>query len=453
MEYFAPKAFSYFYDVIVCTEAKPKEVRSRFWVYTYNSLNNEKGNYPDTWPKALMEFSTSKGTVYNVTFTCGQEEKGAGDEEMETRGHWHIQGYIELDKDINFTVLKKAFNTRIHWAKRNGTAHQAEHYATKDEDCKKWPMQEGEVRDKSTEFTFGEIDKNQGQGARNDINPAKAIILDPTIKNKKKRLAQDCPDAVVKFHKGLTTLAQWAGISLDDPDDCDEPREVYIIYGPAGTGKTLMARRLTHGKSVYVPQENNSNLISFETYNGEEWILLEDYDPGCIGLGALKRMTDPNNTCVLPSRGSGSSVTARHRGVVITCNHAPESWVDGLKGQEEWNAIKRRCVEIIHAMPDGWIYRISNKAKPPQYPILEAWAKKNGLWRERRGKSRLELIEEEDAKEAPPEPEEAQASQEYGIAQAPQASQLDWPDEQEARYLPLPKKKVVVDLTEDSDSD
>lgn len=424
-----------------------KEIRSKYWCYTYNALENIKGNYPDVWPKSVMDFNTMRST-YTVTFTCGQEEKG------ET-GNYHMQGYIELDKDINFSSLKKAFNERIHWEKRKGTAKEAEHYATKDEDCKKWPMKKNEERFKETEFTEGTMTDNS-QGKRNDIDAAKKIITDTTIKNKKKRLAEECPATVVKFHKGLQVYAQWSGVSLDEPDDLTEPKEVYIIFGPAGTGKTLMARRLTFGKTVYVPQENNSNNISFETYNGEEWILLEDYDPGCISLGALKRMTDPNNTCVLPSRGSGSCPIARHRGVVITCNHAPESWVDGLKGQTEWEAINRRCVEIIHAQHDGWIYRKMNKTKPPQLPILEEWARKNGLWRERRGKSRLQMILDEDEKmaQAAAGPE-AQASQEYGLPQASQASQLDWPEpeEQEARYLPWPKTSKAIDLTEDSDSD
>ena len=208
-----------------------------------------------------MEFHTQRST-YAVTFTCGQEEKGSGKAKKEqTRGHWHIQGYMELDKDINFSTLKKAFNNRIHWEKRQGTAQQAEHYATKDEDCKTWPMEDGEVRDKTTEFTFGTISEVT-QGKRSDLDACKKIITDPTIKNKKKRLAEECPTAVVKFHKGLQVYAQWSGVSLDEPDDLTEPKEVYIIFGPAGTGKTLMARRLTFGKTVYVPQENNSNNIS-----------------------------------------------------------------------------------------------------------------------------------------------------------------------------------------------
>lgn len=397
-------------------------------MFTHHATDNTKGHYDAKWPNKLQAFKTQRA-VYNITFLVFQEEKGHGDEQEENpelRGKYHIQGYLELDHECTFSSLKAAFNKRIHWEKRFGTAEQAEDYCSK-EDTQVVDGLKGKFGVRSTVT----------QGQRTDLKRPLEIIDDDTVLDKKAKLADECGPVVVKYHKGLETYAQWKGKKLE-VDRGTKAREVYIIYGDSGCGKSLMAQRLIKDDSYYIPQQNMHGDLSFETYRREKWILLEDYRPGTIGLDALKRMTDTYN-CVLPARGSGSSPAALHDGVIITSNHPPSEWVGDTHNGEHLKALQRRAKEIICAKHTGWVYEKSKRSLPPQMPKLEAWARSRGIWQEEEKTSALDRIflENEIGVE---EPQEAQVEEEL--------SQV----EQEARYLPLPKR-VQIDLTQDSDEE
>jgi len=359
--------------------------RSKYWCFTHIATDNVQGNYELKWPDRLCMFKTER-SKRNITFLVYQEELGKGSEDKQD-GKYHIQGYLELDQDIEFMSLKRAFSKRIHWEKRFGTAEQAEDYCTKEE-TRVLDGLSGKFGERSTVT----------QGQRNDLKKAEDILKDPKVKNKKRKLAEECGSTVVKYHKGLETLANWLEIDMVEKRG-DKEREVYIIWGDAGCGKSLYAKRLIGDDSYYQPQQNAAGALSFESYSGQKWILLEDYSPGTIGLDALKRMTDSYD-CVLPARGSGSSPAALHDGVIITSQHNPSEWVGDTLNQQHLIALKRRCTEIIHAQNSGWSFEISKRTLPPQLPMLEAYFRKRGTWRAEKQKSRLELIMEEEHKDA-----------------------------------------------------
>lgn len=380
--------------------------RSKYWCFTHQATENKQGQYELKWPDRLCMFKSQRAK-YNITFLVYQEERGHGDEKEENeelRGHYHIQGYMELDKDIERQTLSKIFSKRIHWEKRFGTAQQAEDYCTK-EDTRVVDGLNGKFGERST----------VGQGQRTDLLACQKIIDDPTIKNKKRKLAEECGAAVVKYSKGLEAYALWKGVDLE-PSRENKAREVYIIWGAAGHGKTLFGKRLIGLDSYYQPQQNAARQLSFEDYAGQKWILLEDYDPGTISLGALKRMTDFGD-CVLPGRGAGSSRRAMHDGVIITSNSNPANWaeVEGTLNKEHYKAIERRCAEVIQVTEMGqWIYTKAKKTLPDQMPRLEKWARGLGIWQEPIAKTRLQLVDEEDQKQPEPEPvEEQEEDEEY----------------------------------------
>lgn len=349
--------------------AENENPRSKYWCFTHHATNNIQGQYELKWPDRLCMFKTQR-TAYNITFLVYQEEQGKGDEErVEDRGKFHIQGYLELDKEIERKSLKAAFSKRIHWEKRFGNAEQAEDYCTKEE-TRVLDGLSGKFGERSTVT----------QGKRTDIEATLNIIKDPAVKDKKRKLAEECGAAVVKYHKGLETYANWLGVKLDTQRG-DKPRDVYIIWGDSGTGKSLMAKKLMKGESCYTPQQNMASQLSFETYRGEKWILLEDYSPGTIGLDALKRMTDTYD-CVLPARGSGSSPAALHDGVIITSNYNPAEWVPATTNNQHLIALKRRCSEIIHCQNSGWSFEVSKRTLPPQLPMLEKYFRARGEWLE-----------------------------------------------------------------------
>lgn len=396
------------------------------------ATGNVQGQYELKWPDRLCMFKTQR-SAYNITFLVYQEELGAGDEENDMPGKHHIQGYLELDKDIEFKSLKAAFSKRIHWEKRFGTAEQAEDYASKEET---------RVLD-GLSGKFGERSSVK-QGQRTDLEAATKIINDPAIKNKKRKLAEECGAAVVKYHKGLETYAMWKGVSLDESRG-NQHRQCYIIWGDAGCGKSLMAKRLIGDDSFYQPQSNNGGALSFESYRGEQWILLEDYKPGTISLDALKRLMD-RYECALPARGSGSSPVGMHKGVIITSQHQPREFV----GDEQTNpqhlvALKRRCQQIISVKESGWHFENPQtgvcRVLPPQMPKLEAWARSRGIWQDQaEEKAAIELFWEE---------EQAQAD----IAQTQEVNWFDADPVPSSSSSSAAAAKSVVDLTQDSDAE
>lgn len=417
--------------------------RTKYWCFTHTATNNIKGQYEDKWPNALMELKTQR-SIYKITFLVYQEERGHGDakeENEELRGKYHIQGYLELDKEINFTSIKALFSQRIHWEKRFGTAEQAEDYCSKADTR----VEDGLVG------KFGERSTTK-QGQRTDLDACTKIINDPTVKNKKRKLAEECGSAVVKYSKGLETYAQWKGVDLEEKRGNLE-REVYIIWGAAGCGKTMMAWKLMDvpNSTYYVPQSNNSGALSFESYNGEDWILLDEFNPGSISLDALKRLMDRYD-CALPGRGSGSSRNGQHRGVIITSQHNPAEFVGQTNNPEHLVALKRRCKEIIHVQRDGWTFENSKRTLPPQMPKLEAWARSRGIWQDKTAqKSAMDAFWDELEQDGAAQALYQEAQEDVDSVEPTQV--VDYSADFAEAVPRLIKSKEVINLTDSDDED
>lgn len=347
---------------------------SKYWVFTLHATDNIKGNYVEDWPSENTDYKTQMG-VMTVTYTCGQEEMG-------DEGGYHLQGYVEFKNKVKFNTLKNNFSQRIHWAVRLGTAKQAEHYAQKDMDCKEFPVKGNEQRFPDTRWNKGTM-STVSKGSRTDLESVREMILSG---KKRKAVALEHMGTYVKYHRGIEVWANAVGISLDETQKAWVERSCHILYGPSGTGKSLAADRLIGDESVYLPEQNAQRQLSFENYAGESWILLDDFEPGTLSAGVLKRMMD-NRPCTLPGRGVAKK--AQHKGVIITTNHNPMTWVEGAMQDVEWEAISRRCVEVFLCKEDNWTViggrkfytddkkpkSLADRTMPSPLPQLLEWAR------------------------------------------------------------------------------
>jgi len=185
-------------------------------------------------------------------------------------------------------------------------------------------------------------------------------------------------ETFAKYHKGIEVAASALGFSLDDEVPKWVDRECHIFYGPSGTGKSLAADHKMDGETFYVPEQNAQGALSFETYNGEHWIFLDDFEPATLRPGVLKRMMD-GRPMQLPGRGSNSAKQGRHKGVIITTNWNPETWVEGAMQEVEWNALSRRCKTVWNCHQSKWTiiggtqYKIGESVDSPLKTLLE-WA-------------------------------------------------------------------------------
>lgn len=318
--------------------ANESKKETKYWCLTVFCNDNVRHDYY-SHPCTLDPITTGKGAEVEVTFICGQEEM------CPTTGSWHKHVYIEFKNKVKFTTLKNKY-PELHIESRKGTAEEARHYAQKDMDCEKFPSKQGELRnDDGQRFSFGTISDTK-PGKRTDLENA---ITDIRAGMKRKDLAEKHGSTVVKYHKGLETLARWARIDLEDEDfDQFQERDCYIWFGVAGCGKSLAAKHIMgddyFNLDYYKPQKNNAGLYSFENYMDQKWILLEEFNGKQMGDDILKEMMEPGRV-MLPGRGSGSSVLGRHTGVIITSNKDPETWYDKPTDNYKvhWDAIQRRC--------------------------------------------------------------------------------------------------------------
>lgn len=312
----------------------------KYWCLTVFCNNDERHDYYEH-PSTLNKITTGKGAEIEPTFICGQEEK------CPETGRWHRHVYIEFKNKVKFNTLKRKY-PQIRIESRKGTAEQARHYAQKDMDCEEYPAKPNELRnDDGQRFSFGTISDTK-PGKRTDLE---RVITDIKSGMKRKQLADTHGVAVVKYHKGLETLARWNGIDLDDDVDEFEDRECHIWFGAARCGKTLAAK-YTMGadffeRNYYRPQKNNAGLLSFEDYMGQKWIWLDDFEPKQINAGILKEMMEAG-LVKLPGRGSFSSVVGRHTGLLITSQMDPETWYDKATDNYKvhFHAISGRCQTV-----------------------------------------------------------------------------------------------------------
>lgn len=304
---------------------------------TYGPAANDLGANAHC-PKDLAEYKTER-SVIQVVYTVGQEEIAP-----ET-GRRHYQGYVEFGSIVHFSWLKKTFNKRIHWERRKGSGQQAADY------CKK----EGSRAPGGESWEKGMLDVRE-QGKRNDLHQvADAVLAGNTLK----RIAQDFPVQVIKFAKGIQTLID---LTMEVPEDT--PKEVIILYGEPGSGKSSWAKQYLRDKGVsyYCPAMNNAGACSFESYAEQEWLLLDDFAAGALTAQALKQLTDRYAT-QLPGRGS--SKWAMHHGVIITSNYPIESW---FKEPVEAEAIRRRCSQIWICEKTRWRYDGGTQKMPAEKP-------------------------------------------------------------------------------------
>lgn len=299
---------------------------SMYWVGTHHATDNEQGLYEEPYPCECKEYKTQRGSL-RVTYTHGQEECGGN-----TAG-FHLQFYVEFEKKVKLTTLKNVFSKRIHWEIRKGTSEQADDYCGKDD----------------TRVADGISWKH---GTRSAVKQGQRTDLDSVVTAlkqgmKRKAIAENFGVAYIKFHKGIEAMAQALDISLEEKQPTYIDRTCMIFFGAPGSGKSTAAMRMMDGDTFYQPQKSNGSVLSFESYTGQHWIFLDDFEPSQLSRGTLKEIMD-NRACQLPGRGSNSSKAGRHKGVIITSQEDPETWYDKADAVSKihWEAIRRRCKTV-----------------------------------------------------------------------------------------------------------
>lgn len=311
-----------------------KDPETKYWCWTYYCPKEDVDTeglplYTNdkAYPSKCMQFRSLHNTIYEITYVCYQEEKCPETKRL------HLQGYMEVHKDVKRSILKKAFCPTIHWEKRVKSAKEASDYCKKDDTATgRFKKEDGILSD-------------QKPGKRNDVKRVADAILENTPLA---QVAKENPETWMRLYRGATDLANKVQAK---PKDID--RTVFILFGEPGTGKTSWAKHYIeeNGLSYYCPDSNNGGKLSFEAYEGEQALLIDDYEENALSAQALKTLMDRYAT-KLPGRGV--SKWALHTHVFITSNYPIEQWFPALKSQTERVAVERRCKAVIQCGRDKW---------------------------------------------------------------------------------------------------
>ncbi len=263
-----------------------------------NNRSGLRGSHK-TWVFTLNNYNSADEEKFQA-LTCTHIVYGR---EIGVNGTPHLQGWVTFKTSKTFKKCKETICKKSHW--EPGRAIDGDNYCRKDGD-------------------FFEKDSRQ-PGARNDIKKACVAVLEGGL-----AAAED--HMLCKYSKGLKEVMRIRAPKRKLTD----PFEVYWLCGPSGSGKTTWAMNkiaeietanalsnldgASTTPSIYFePDENNAGQLSFETYEGEHILFIDEFRNNC-GFRTLLKLLEPYGW-KLPGRNI--STHSNFRRIYITSIHNP----------------------------------------------------------------------------------------------------------------------------------
>lgn len=155
---------------------------------------------------------------------------------------------------------------------------------------------------------------------------------------KTKTTKQALTDGDISFLQ--TRQYQFSRSIMEEPYEHPDVRGIWI-HGPTGTGKSRIARE--HTKLMGYKLYNKGQNRWFDGYDGEEVILIDDFDQMGVGLHHLLKIWTDRYAC--NGEVKGSKVNLVHKEFLVTSNFTIEELFADLP-EVTRQAIKRRFREV-----------------------------------------------------------------------------------------------------------
>lgn len=274
--------------------------RSYAWLFTYN---NPEGGDADTG--RVLHAGGAKYSVY-------QRERGQA-------GTDHHQGYVEFGNNKTLSFVRRLLPL-AHWETRKGSQKQAIDYCSKEDTRVAGPYYTG-------------IPRELSQGQRSDISDAIDLLREGGMA----AVRADSPEVFVKYSRGLREL------DLADVKQTNDRRDVTLIFGPPGCGKT---RRFFDEEGPEGTMLLCSSGFWFDGYEGQPAVLLDDFD-GCRSKWTLAQTLMVLDRYVVRVPIKGSFTRWCPERISVTTNIHPREWFEWGSREQQWPALIRRFTRVI----------------------------------------------------------------------------------------------------------
>ncbi len=306
---------------------------SKYWCLTINYSNDFNREFDaakvgdldefDYFNTRFGEIRDSLSTLVGLRYLCGQVEIG----DLETRRHWQL--YVEFKQNHRLPALRKALpavNGRlaIHAEIRHGTRDAARAYCDKEQTREVGP------------YEWGNWVK--GPGARTDIDGVAKLLLAKGLD----AAIEAHPGAYIRFHGGMEKLDTWNRYRVERTRIRHDLR-VHVLWGDTNLGKTTKAIDHATGRFWVSSTPTNGAWYAYG-YNGEPYVIMDDFKCGWFKAGAFVRLMDkfPTSTNL-----SGRGVPWIPTTIVITCQTDPWLWYGGVD-EATRAAVLRRIHRVTH---------------------------------------------------------------------------------------------------------
>lgn len=303
------------------------------------SLQKIMGNkYQSFWFVVNNWTEANKKKIKKIVNTGKVSYVIHGDEVGE-QGTPHIQGYLWTSekKQIIDVVRLLGGKDCVHPAVGvSGSAKGPQYWR---DYCTKQGTNVYEYGVMPTQEQHEEDVASAGQGKRNDINAAVACIKEDMGKrNPMKRVCEEHPEVVVKFHKGLEYIAR----NLVEPRS--QAPEIWVFYGKTGVGKSRRAREMVDVSRLWTWNPGQGSW--FDGFFGQEYALFEEFR-GQLPLGTVLSFTD-RYECRAPCKGSFVEFNATK--IIFTSPKHPKNWYENMDDDKGRDQLLRRITHIIEVI-------------------------------------------------------------------------------------------------------
>lgn len=270
--------------------------QSKRWCLTLNNFTPEEH-------QSLQQYFRSDKVLYAI---IGQEVGESGTP--------HLQMFCCSKNNVRLAALKK-INPRMHAEVAHGSTQQASDYCEKDGVFEK----------------FGEMPPSPAERAAMGSKKSEEIykqVLDLARKGQFVKIQDEFTSYWFRYRQTILCAPRDSGYRI-----ASMPFVTGIwIWGPAGTGKSRLARELF--PNAYQKRINKW----WDGYNCETAVLIEDMDLTHTFISHDLKLWCDRYT--FPAEIKGGAITARPHHVVITSQYAIQDiWTD----KETRAALLRRC--------------------------------------------------------------------------------------------------------------